>query len=364
MNIVFLIQDTGRLYGAQQATLDLAAGLREAGEQVRVLLMAETRLGRTEEDLRQALTAAGLPITVLPVAARFSPSLVRRVREELQRSEAEILHMVGYKADLHGAWAAAGGRRIPAVSTVHGWLFRPDRKERFYGWLNLYALRRLSRVITLSRYYEDLLLGFRIPRDRLVRIASGFDARPLAGVPAPSSPDPTFGLIGRLSWEKHQALFLHAARRALDRGLRARFLVAGEGPDRPALEQLVDRLQLRGAVELAGHLPREEFLARVHVVTLCSRIENLPYSVMEAMACGRPVLATEVGGLPDLVEHGRTGWLVPGDDLEALADAMRAASDAGERARRGEAGRQKLLREFAPARAIAAHQDLYRSLLR
>ncbi len=366
MRIVLLLQDTGKVYGAERATLDLAAGLRAAGEEVTLLLIEETRLGPGASDLRDAVRELGLPFRALPVAGRLSRDLVHALRATLRDLGAEVLHTTGYKADLHGGWAAGWGRRWPVVSTVHGWLFRADLKEQFYGWLNLQALRRCARVIALSRHYEAMLAARGVPRERLVRIPSGLDPATCPPGPWPAEGTPfTIGLAGRLSEEKNHDLFLRAARRALDGGARLRFLLAGDGPLRAALAARSAELNLAAHVEMPGFLPREDFLSRVHAVALCSRIENLPYSILEAMAWSRPVLATQVGGLPDLVEDGVTGWLVPGEDEGALAGRMALlAGDPGAARRLGAAGRGKVAEAFSAAAQVAAHRVLYASVTR
>jgi glycosyltransferase involved in cell wall biosynthesis len=101
----------------------------------------------------------------------------------------------------------------------------------------------------------------------------------------------------------------------------------------------------------------------VDALVICSRIDNQPLVVMEAMARGIPTIATDVGGLPDLVEDGITGQLVPPGDSAALADTMEAfVRDVARASRLGAAGREKLAREFSPAQWIARHIELYRGL--
>ena len=361
MRIAFLLQDTGRIYGAERATLDLVQGLRSAGLQVAAWLIEESRLGLEKSDLKAAIVGAGVECASMPVHTPFSRDLLRMLRMKVAAEKPDVLHTIGPKATVHVAWALRG--RLPLVTTVHGWLFRPDFKERFYEWLELRAFRRFDRVITLSRHYEQWLSA-RVGAGRVVRIPSGFDARAVseAGV-EPGPPRMVFGMLGRLSWEKNHELFFRAARRFLDGGGAARFLVAGEGLERSRLEALRAELGLETAVEMAGYVASEEFFRRVHVLVQCSRMENLPYSIMETMARERPVLATRVGGLPDLVEDGVTGFLVePGDDA-ALAERMkRLADDPGLAVRMGKAGREKLERGFSPRRCIEEHIRLYQAL--
>lgn len=364
MRVCFLLQDTGTVYGAERATLDLVAGLKNQGSaEGELLLIEEKRLGMTSSRLQAALRDAELSFTTVAVARPFSPSLVKAIRVHLEEAGIDILHCVGYKADLHGGMAARWGALALPVSTVHGWLFRPDRKERFYGWLNLLALKRFSRVVTLSRFYERMLAGAGIPADKLVRIPSGLHLDVPEDV-SRNSDVLTFGMLGRLSEEKNHALFLEAVRAAVDRGLDAQFLLAGEGPLRGAIEAGVSQLRLQQHVRVAGYMDRNTFMERIDVYVICSTIENLPYSVLEAMAWSKPVVATDVGGLPDLVDDGQTGLLVPANDADALAGALVAmGADPERRKRFGRAGRAKGERSFGPEQMVRGHMALYRDLL-
>jgi glycosyltransferase involved in cell wall biosynthesis len=361
VTVVFLLQDTGRLYGAERATLDLAQGLARRDVRVHLLLIEEARLRIDRNDLREEARARGIDFTALPVKGRWSPELARRIRREVESRRA-ILHTTGYKADVHGGWAASWGRRFPVVGTVHGWLFRQDLKERFFGWVNLMALRRFTRVIVLSRFYEDLLLRRGVARERLVRIPSGL----AIGECGPACPAGVFtvGMLGRLSEEKNHALLLRAAALLRAQGVVARFLIAGDGPLRQELEAMAREKGLGDDVEFAGFLSRESFFGRIHALALCSRIENLPLSVLEAMAFGRPVVATAVGGLPDLVEDGRTGFLVPSEDAEALARRIRELTASPDLCRSiAEAARRKLESEFSSDEMVARHLALYASAI-
>jgi glycosyltransferase involved in cell wall biosynthesis len=154
---------------------------------------------------------------------------------------------------------------------------------------------------------------------------------------------------------------VRAVKSAHDAGAAFRVIMAGEGPLRETIRAQVAAAGLASVIEVPGFLPREELLARCHAFVQCSRIENLPYAVMEAMAARRPVVATRVGGLPDLIDDGVTGRLVPPDDPPALADAMRKLAGAPCDAM-GAAARGKLERDFSPARMARAHLDLYREL--
>jgi glycosyltransferase involved in cell wall biosynthesis len=295
---------------------------------------------------------------VFPVAGAFSRACVRRLREALSAQGVCLLHSVGPKADLF-AWLATRGGPVRHVSTVHGWLFRADWKERLHESVNRFCLRRCDRVICLSTHYESLLLRHGVRRDRLVRIPSGFDPTGLDGLSPDAPREYAAGWMGRLSEEKDIGTFLDAVALTTD----VRFLIAGDGPLRPWVESRLREPALAGRVVLAGYLPRADFFRSVGALVMTSRIENLPYTILEAMACRLPVISTRVGGIPDLVEDGVTGLLTPATDARALADALaRVLSDPALARRMGEAGRARLDREFSPARAVADHERLYAEL--
>ena len=371
MKVVFLMQDTRAWYGAEQATFRLVAGLAAAGADVRVLLLQEARLGTAPSPLAEALRQA-VPVTDVPVAGRFSRRAVAQIRDFMAAERADVLHATGYKADWHAVLASRNARLFPVVGTVHGWLFRWNLKERLYQALDLRALRRFSRVIVLCDFYERYLRRQGLSPLQIARIPTGVEAGRIVA-PAEAGrlwTDPgevfTFGLLGRLSSEKNHDLVLRAAvrlARELDTSPRPwRILIAGGGPRREWLRRRIARLGLADRVELAGWLPSPEFFRRVHVLVQCSRVENQPLSVLEAMAWLRPVIATRAGGLPELVRDGETGWLVPRRGVRALAAAMRAClvdPEAAEAA--GRRGREVLERDYTFDRMVQEHLELYRA---
>lgn len=357
----FLLQEGRALYGAERATLSLLRGLVARGINVCVLLMHETRLGQGAGPLEAAVRNAGWPLFRFDVAGPFSWKLARNVRDVVHGENLRVLHVTGYKAHLHAALA----RACPIVTAVHGWLFRPDAKERFYGWLDLRLMRRDAAVICLSRFYEDYLRRKGVPPARLRRIPTGLDPADLpppaeARVTRPPDGRWTLGILGRLSWEKNHDLLLRTVARLRASGSDVRLLVAGDGPERGRVAGRVAELGLGGVVELKGYVDSASFFREIQILVLCSTIENLPCSILEAMAWGRPVVATRVGGIPDLVDDGRTGLLVERDDEAALAAALRSLMDQPALAQAmGAAGRARVEHEFLLDRQLDAHVRLY-----
>jgi len=362
MNIIFFMQDTGAVYGAERATLDLAHGLRECGESVRFFLIDESRRGKPGA-FSGVLKSEGFAVQSFPVRGRLSLRLAMQLRQAFSSAGGQILHANGYKANVH---ARLSGIR-PVVTTVHGWLFRRDWKEQLFHAVELRCLRRCDRVICLSHFYQDLLLRSAVPAERLNLIPSGLRNLPHEHAHRPSSPGRpvTIGMLGRFSEEKNHALFLEAAALVHAKRPDIRFHIAGSGPLEEAIRSTCASRGLTDVLRLSPYLDVSDYFNGVDIYVICSRIENLPYSVLEAMARQRPVIGTRVGGIPDMIGDGQTGYLVETDQPRSLAEAMiRLADDPAHAALMGARGWRKLMDEFSFSQSVNRHRELYRDVLR
>ena len=174
------------------------------------------------------------------------------------------------------------------------------------------------------------------------------------------------GMFGRLSWEKGQDVLLRAMPKIVGRCQEAKLLVVGDGPTRSQCERLCSSLNLRVAVHFTGH--RKDvaaLLSAVDVVAVPSVWEEpLPYVAVEALCAGRPVVAFGVGGIPEIVIDGETGFLVPKGDVDALADALvRLLEDPALRKRLAEGGRQHA-QNFTVNHHVQRLTQIYRMLTR
>jgi glycosyltransferase involved in cell wall biosynthesis len=285
----------------------------------------------------------------------------------LVRLRPDVVHANSSKAGILGRIAATLTGVPVRIFTVHGWAFRAYEPPLSTGYL--WADRAMRRITTRTICVAQ------------TELASGIEARtcdPARSVVIPNAvaldrgqrrhPERLDGpatvlAVGRFRAPKDFLTLVRAA--ALVPAGTVRVLVAGDGPDRPQLEAEIDRLGLAGTIELLGErgdVP--ELLAAADVFVLPSRSEGMPLSVLEAMAAGLPVVASRVGGVPELVRDGVTGTLVAPADPEALAAALSAlAADAGARARFGAAGRARAEAEFGLDAWRDAHVALYRDAL-
>ena len=180
----------------------------------------------------------------------------------------------------------------------------------------------------------------------------------------PPSPIPRLVCVGRISVEKAQILLVAAARRLRDAGIVCEIVLAGDGPMRSEVEDAIRRAGLQGAISVTGWVSSQQVKAEIEAaraLVLPSFAENMPVAIMEALARGRPVISTYVAGIPELIQAGKTGWLVPAGDDIALADAMREALETPiERlATMGDAGRRQMLEHHDALKEAAKLKSLF-----
>lgn len=306
-------------------------------------------------------------------------SAFRRLVQLMRQVRPHIVHSHTAKA---GALARLAARlsKVPViVHTYHGHVFHgyfSARQTRLFVAIERVLAGRTDCLLTVSETVRRELLGFDIGSpDRIRVMPLGLDLdRFLGGESARGhlraelglAPDtPTVGIVARLVPIKAHEVFLEAAARLTRRVAGAVFVIVGDGERRAALEAEVQRHGLRGRVHFLGwRRDLERIYADLDVVALSSRNEGSPVSLIEAMAAGRPVVSTRVGGVPDLIEDGRTGMLVAAGAPEALAEAIGALLANPDRARAmGEAGRQRVRPAFGAGRLLADMDRLYVELL-
>jgi 2-deoxystreptamine N-acetyl-D-glucosaminyltransferase/2-deoxystreptamine glucosyltransferase len=302
------------------------------------------RTGLPVPRLRQLWALAGLP-AVLRAARRGPVDVVHA-------------HQGEDLATLPLARLAARVHRCPLVVTLHcsvgHTLTGPGPKVRLLralgGWVERGALRRADAVVVLTGRTAAAVREDGVPADRVSTIPSGFDPSLFtgdAGDVFPAVGRPRIGYVGRLAPQKSPGTLVEAFGRMRE---EAALVVVGDGPDRALVHRLattspaVDRITLAGFVE-HGRVPA--VLASLDVLVLPSAYEEMGSVLTEAMAAGLPVVASDVGGIPEVVRHGETGLLVPPGDVGALAAALdllagdpvlRARLAAGARARSADYG--------------------------
>ena len=345
-------------------------------------------LARGEESMAHVAEQRGVSVVRLDALHReISPlsdlQAILRLAALIRRERPAILHTHTAKAGAVGRIAAilAGGARPPLiVHTFHGHVLRG-----YFGGLRTAAFRRLERalarwttvLVAVSPEVRDDLVALGVaPSEKFAVVRLGIEleeridsdeaargqVRRLLGIRPDSF---VVGWVGRMTAVKRTDDVLLAFRSLLARGVDATLCLVGDGPDRAQLERRAHELGVAKRCLFLGY--QEDvgrFYAAMDAIVLPSANEGTPVSVIEALAAGRPAVATRVGGVPDVVEDGVDGFLVEPGDVEGLAERLASlARDPELRAAMGARGREHTLRRYAVERLLDDVDRLYRELL-
>jgi glycosyltransferase involved in cell wall biosynthesis len=363
----------------------LSAGLRNRGYETSLVA---GNVSPGEQSMSYVTDELDVPVTLIPHLHReISPvrdllatfRLARMIREQ----QPHILHTHTAKAGAIGRLAAvlAGKARPPiVVHTFHGHVLRGyfgRTRTAIFRTLERLLARVADTLIAVSPEVRDDLVALRVaPAEKftVIRLGIELDERVAAAEEARRRtrkimgvPDDRFlvGWIGRMTGVKRGADVLRAFRLLRDRGVDATLCMVGDGPEREQLEELAGELALMHDCLFAGYQENvAPFFAAFDAFVLPSGNEGTPVTAIEALASGCPVVATRVGGVPDVVRDGTDGFLVELGDRDGLAEALaRLAADPELRRRMGGAGRERVLPRYAVERLIDDVDGLYRQLL-
>jgi len=359
---VLHVVDSLEIGGLERLVHDLAIAAGPASTGIACL----SSIGPFGEDLRQR----GFRVDLIGKHDGLA-AMTWRMRSFLRTTPPHILHCHNLHPFLAGACSARLAGGIPVVMTKHG-VAAPE------GWLARWGYRYLLRrahVVGVSRQIVEIMSDWIGPGRRPVRyIANGIsldsfrgqpsrdEARTLLDLPARSF---VLGTVSRVTQCKNHLLLVEVFSRLLRHVPDARLLVVGDGPALPLVKARVQELGLQPSVMLLGarrDVPR--ILAAMDVFCLPSEVEGMPMTVLEAMAAGLPVVASKVGGIPDVVEDGRTGVLASPHAPEQFEAALETLANDPEGARAmGRSGRDRLMAQFSLERVMVAYDALYREAL-
>jgi len=347
--------------GAESVVRDLVRGLSGRGFAIGAALLLE---GEETHPFERVLAEVGAEVHPIRTPSRAYRREARALADLFARCRPGVVHTHGFRPDVQ-AGRVAGRAGIARVTTLHGFTGGGARM-RLYEWLQVQSVRRFEAVVVVSRPLEERLRRAGTPASRLHLVRNAWSrsepalpraaARAELGLPVGAF---AIGWVGRLSAEKGGDVFVEALARLASVPFVA--CVIGDGPDRAGLEARAAQLGLAERVRWCGvrsHAGR--LFGAFDAFVLSSRTEGTPIVLLEAMHAGVPVVATRVGGVPDVV-GADDAWLVASEDPEALAAALREVrADAAGAARRAAAARRRLDAEFAPGPWLDAYERIYR----
>ncbi|MGQ9880692.1 MAG: glycosyltransferase family 4 protein [Armatimonadota bacterium] len=340
--------------------LQIAQGLRERGYHITWLPIL-VHMPEREEDISLIRLAKQEGFAVAPVHLPEKYNLVRtvrRFREHVRRIPCDIVCATGYKGGIVTAFTDSP----PTVEVLRGWTGH-TLQVRLYEFLDKILLRRHDLIIAVSPLQRDVAIRYGVPPGRVWWIpnAVNLSRMPLAMDVATWKSQLNLPLdtvliagVGRLSPEKGYRYLVEAFTQVVHEHPHTRLILAGDGIERQRLQGLVHQLKLTDKVVMLGEIPNgAQLISSARLLVNPSLTEGIPNVILEAFAYKTPVVATAVGGVPELVKDGETGWLVPPRDPRALAQAIREAlSNPEEAQRRAENAYRHLLANFTVEKQV------------
>jgi glycosyltransferase involved in cell wall biosynthesis len=366
---------SSRISGGEKVLFDLAVSLNKRGHEV-IAVCPDP--GQLPDELRKA----GIQSTIIPFHKTYDIRAARRLAKLIRQEKIEVLHSHSMLTNIISRVAGKLAKVPVSVSTEHLTmeLARGGRsgetiehlKARYYRMLDNYTSRYNQQVIAVSNAVRDDLVEQGIPAARITVIQNGINipdidpaARDRIRQELGIKPEETVvGAVGRLSPQKDYPTLLRAFKEVKRSCPEAILLIAGDGYLRQNLEKLTNDLGIREQVKFLGYRSNVlEVVSSFDIYALSSLWEGLPLAVLEAMAMGKPVVATKVPGTEEAVHEGDTGFLVPLKDDQALSQRIIDLVRNQEKAQAmGETGRRRWKDCFSLNRVIDEHEELYQNL--
>jgi glycosyltransferase involved in cell wall biosynthesis len=355
MRIVQAIETAGP-GGTEEVLIGLCKALREMGHDVSVVLIKTGWL-------QDRLEAERIPVDAMTLHRPFEPAFVRRLAAVIANRRADVLHTHEFTLAFYGKLAGRS-TRVPLVATAHGANFARGFKRRILGAAVLRpskALRLTAVSGALARIIASELL---VPVGRIQVVRNGID------IPPPVQPrmqqTGAFRLVavGNLYPVKNHGVLVRVVGALRRSGVPAELDVLGRGSEEASLRAEIGKLGLTDAVRLQGFRSDvAEFLQRADVFVSSSVSEQMPLSFLEAMARGLPVVASRVGGVPEIVDEGSTGLLFDsGDETTATAHLQSLWLDPAKRIALGKRAREIAEAQYGVSVMAETYAMIYREL--
>ena len=369
-SVLHLIDSSG-MYGAENVLLTLLEELRNSGF---LSILGCIREKKTEVvELAEKAMEKGIPVYYFTMKRGLNPFGIYRIMRFVNENRIGLVHSHGYKPNIF--FAILPYRNFPVISTAHGWLKEgSDIKGKVYEFLDSKALKRLDCVVGVSEAVKKELVKRGVSDKKIVIIYNGIKTEHFQNRVSIlrirseyllNQDDFVIGTVGRLSKEKGHAYFIQAGLLLVKEIKNIKLIIAGDGPLKKDLEILVEKLELSNHVKLVGYVKNiEKFLPLIDVFVLPSLTEGLPISLLEAMAIGKPIIASNVGGVGEVIQNDFNGIMIPPMDSKAIANSIRLLYyDMKKREEISVAGKECIKKKFSSRSMSVEYQKLYGKML-
>lgn len=362
--------------GPAKNLVEFCRNARSSVDPVEASIVTFNRAGSTgSNQFIEAVRAAGLSSDVIDERHRFDLGVLPRLRDAVARHSPDIIQTHSVKSHFL-VWLSGLWRELPWIAFHHGYT-TTNLKMRAYNQLDRLSLKRASKVVTVSESFARDLQRLGVNRNRISVLHNSIDVSRAADINDSEVRDLRSRLkiaddervvlaVGRMSREKGHTDLVAAVDhlRRLYPEMRVRTVIVGVGPEQPRIESAIDSFGLGGRVIFAGQVSDvRPYYRMADLLALPSHSEGSPNVLLEAMAAGVPVVATAVGGVPEIITHNDTGLLVEASDPRALAREIGNVLVETELARRlAFQARRHVCARHSPESRLARLVEIYRAL--
>lgn len=346
-------------FGAEKVLLEQCKALIKSGNRILIVVIRPQGACPLLEKLKEEK----LDHYHLVSNSKFDLKAVFMLKKYLEQSKGHLVQSQGYKADIISLLACrlAG---IPIISTIHGWTSE-DAKVKFYENIQAYSWRFFDKVICVSEAYKKKAKQYGVPEEKIQVIYNGIYQKEQI---VNSEVNGCFatGIIGRLSIEKGHQYFLEAAKKVLQQEKNVKFLIVGDGPEEGNIKETIAKLHMAEYVHMLGYVKDMASVYRqIDAVVIPSLREGLPNVLLEAMLNKKLVIASGVGGIPEVILDGVEGVLVKPQDSSAISEAIiMAIRQAQWRKTIVQAANKKVIEHFSFESRMQKIEALYQEVIK
>ena len=362
------IQKVSGIAGSEHHLLTLLPALKDFGFEPTMLVLADRN--NLSAPFIERMRSTGVPTRVIPIHHHLDPSLIARLGHWLRRESFELVHTHLLHADFYGGLVSSimGLARIASLHNDN-----PFRRSSLLRPVIRWNRRLFHHVICISRHLAQFAKDVEaVPEEKISVVHYGFqpkrapslgsNIRSLLSLPEGK---PIVGMVARLTTQKGHSTLLRAMSKLIQQSnVLSHLVLVGDGELRSSLEGLVSQLKLDSHVSFLGYRPdASQLIYDFDIFAHPSRWEGFGLVFLEAMAAGVPIIATRTSAIPEIVEDGETGLLVPVDDGDALSDALSLLLTNGPlRKRMGLAGRRRLEEHFSVQKMVEETAKIYQQM--
>jgi len=363
--------DTAGMYGAENVILTLLHELQS--NNINVILGCIREDENNIPELAKKAKELNISVVYFTMRRGFNPIGIYRIHSFILKHNISLVHSHGYKPNIY--LSAILFKNYKTITTIHGWAKRTAGiKTVFYEYLDLLSLKRLNHVVAVSKtlFYEIINKG--INKSNVTVIYNGIDYKKniihleknyLRLKYNYAEDDFIIGAIGRLTKIKNHLCLIESLPAILKEINECKIIIAGDGPLKKELISKINSYHLSKNVYLVGYTDKiHEILSLIDLFVMPSLSEGLPIALLEAMASGLPVIATKVGGIPEVIDKDDCGILIPPNDAKQISDnVIKLFQDEEKRTRIGLVAKSIVQTKFSSKNMAHQYIDLYKKLI-